>query len=165
MESLGVDLKLLIAQVINFALFFFIFKKFIAVPFTAFLEDESKKEKEKEKVLLSLKKKEEEMAEAETKMKNSLKKELDRAMVKSKENAASYRATLIAQAKKEAENIIEKGKKQIESEKQAMEKEMKKKLIELSTTIIDKAFEKYLSKEAQKDINRNILKNTESLLN
>ena len=47
MENLGIDLKLMIAQSINFLLFFFIVKKFIAKPFTNFLEEEKNKEKEK----------------------------------------------------------------------------------------------------------------------
>ncbi|MDO9028209.1 MAG: ATP synthase F0 subunit B [Candidatus Roizmanbacteria bacterium] len=165
MESLGIDIKLLIAQIINFGLFFFIFKKYIAKPFSNFLADEVKKEQEKEKVLNELKKKDEEMIASQNKLKVSLKKELEMAIKKSKDDAGLYKATLIAEAKSEAEEIIAKGKKQIEVEKKASEKELKNKVIELSTIIVEKAFNKYLSKDTQKDINKNILKNFESNLN
>ena len=40
MENLGIDIKLLIAQMINFGLFFFIIKKFVTKPFLNFVEDE-----------------------------------------------------------------------------------------------------------------------------
>ena len=159
MESLGVEVKLLIAQVINFGLFFFIFKKFIAKPFSNFLAEEVKKEQQKEKVLDNLKKKDEEMIASQNKLKASMKKELEMSIKKSKEDAKIYKSTLIAEAKKEAEEIISKGKKQIEVEKNTMEKELKNKVIELSTTIVEKAFDRYLSKETQKEINKNILKN------
>ena len=165
MESLGIDIKLLIAQAINFGLFFFIFKKYIAKPFSNFLADEVKKEQEKEKVLNELKKKDEEMIASQNKLKVSLKKELETAIKKSKDDAGLYKATLIVEAKAEAEEIIAKGKKQIEVEKKASEKELKNKVIELSTIIVEKAFNKYLSKDTQKDINKNILKNFESNLN
>ena len=165
MESLGIDIKLLIAQAINFGLFFFIFKKYIAKPFSNFLADEVKKEQEKEKVLNELKKKDEEMIASQNKLKVSLKKELETAIKKSKDDAGLYKATLIVEAKSEAEEIISKGKKQIEVEKKASEKELKNKVIELSTIIVEKAFNKYLSKDTQKDINKNILKNFESNLN
>ncbi len=61
MEKLGVDLKLLIAQAINFILFFFIVKKYIAKPFSQFLKSEKENEKEKELSLQKAKKLEEDL--------------------------------------------------------------------------------------------------------
>ena len=46
MENLGINVKLIIAQIINFALFFLIYKKFIAKPFVNFINGEKKKEEE-----------------------------------------------------------------------------------------------------------------------
>ena len=46
MENLGIDVKLLIAQVVNFALFLFIFHRFISKPFLRFLDSEKKKDEE-----------------------------------------------------------------------------------------------------------------------
>jgi F0F1-type ATP synthase membrane subunit b/b' len=39
MDKFGLDIKLLIAQVTNFAIFFFVFKKFMAKPFAQFVAD------------------------------------------------------------------------------------------------------------------------------
>jgi len=50
MEKLGVDIKLLIAQITNFILFFIVFKKLVSKPFKNFLDDERKKEELKEKL-------------------------------------------------------------------------------------------------------------------
>ena len=128
MESLGIDIKLLIAQIINFGLFFYIFKKYLAKPFVDFIANEEKREKEKERLVTDLKNKEEEMALAQSKTKAQMKKELDEALKKVKTDAAKIKANLIVEAKKEAEAVIGRGKKQIETEKAEMEKEMKKKV-------------------------------------
>ena len=77
MENLGIDGKLLLAQMINFVLFFFLVKKFIVKPFTTFLNQERTNEEEKNKLLEKLKKSEEAGIEAEKKMKEKMKKEFD----------------------------------------------------------------------------------------
>src|SRR3990167_7297238 len=58
MEALGIDLKLLLAQTINFVLFFIIFKKFLYAPFLKFLDMERKNELEKQRLLKDLQEKE-----------------------------------------------------------------------------------------------------------
>ena len=111
MESLGIDIKLLIAQIINFGLFFYVFKKYLAKPFASFMSDEAKLEKEKERTMEDLKKKEEELTTSQNKAKNLMKKELDAALKKVKEDAARLKANLIVEAKKDSQVIIDKGKK------------------------------------------------------
>ncbi len=165
MESLGIDIKLLIAQAINFALFFYIFKKFIAKPFSNFLADEVKKEQEKEKILVDLKDKEELMIVNQNKTKLQMKKELDEAIKKSKQEASLYKTKLVAEAGEEAEEIIVKAKKQIETEKKQAEKEIKNKVAQLSNMLISQSFDKYLSVSAQKEITKNILKNLPKNIN
>jgi len=165
MESLGIDIKLLIAQAINFALFFFIFKKFIAKPFSNFFTEEVKKEKEKEKILVDLKDKEELMIVNQNKTKLQMKKELDEAIKKSKQEASLYKTKLVAEAGEEAEEIIVKAKKQIETEKKQAEKEIKNKVAQLSNMLISQSFDKYLSASAQKEITKNILNNLPKNIN
>ena len=59
MENLGIDGKLLLAQIINFVLFFILVKQFVVKPFTNFLNQERKNEEDKDKLLEKLKKSEE----------------------------------------------------------------------------------------------------------
>ena len=91
MENLGIDGKLLLAQMINFVLFFILAKQFMVKPFTSFLNQERKNEEEKNKMLEKLRRSEEANLEAEKKMKEKMKKEFD---------------VLFVQAKKELEEII-----------------------------------------------------------
>ena len=163
MESLGIDIKLLIAQIINFGIFFYVFKKYLAKPFASFMSDEAKLEKEKERIMEDLKKKEEELTTSQNKAKNLMKKELDVALKKVKEDAARLKANLIVEAKKDSQVIIDKGKKQIEVERAEMEREMKKKIVQLTGLVLERSFSSYLSSDMQKEVNKNVLKNLPKL--
>ena len=163
MESLGIDIKLLIAQIINFGLFFYVFKKYLAKPFASFMSDEAKLEKEKERTMEDLKKKEEELTTSQNKAKNLMKKELDAALKKVKEDATRLKANLIVEAKKDSQVIIDKGKKQIEVERAEMEREMKKKIVQLTGLVLERSFSSYLSSDMQKEVNKNVLKNLPKL--
>ena len=163
MESLGIDIKLLIAQIINFGIFFYVFKKYLAKPFASFMSDEAKLEKEKERTMEDLKKKEEELTTSQNKAKNLMKKELDAALKKVKEDAARLKANLIVEAKKDSQVIIDKGKKQIEVERAEMEREMKKKIVQLTGLVLERSFSSYLSSDMQKEVNKNVLKNLPKL--
>src|SRR3989344_9605340 len=127
MESLGIDIKLLIAQLINFGLFLFIFKKYIAKPFSDFLNLEIKKEKEKERILSELAKKQELVEKKAGKAKEKMKKEYDVAIQQARQEALVLRNQLVAAAKKEADDIIEKSKRQISEERSRPEKKNEKK--------------------------------------
>jgi len=84
MENLGIDGKLLIAQLINFGIFFLLFAKFISKPFLKFLQQERRNEKDKESLLGKLKKGEEELGLQEKEMRNKIKKERNEIIEKSK---------------------------------------------------------------------------------
>ncbi len=159
MESLGIDVKLLIAQIINFALFFYIFRKFIAKPFSSFLNVEKKKEEEKEKVLSDLKKKEENMILQEQKAKEKIKREYELAVKNAKADAVSVREEMLQEAKKDSEQLVERGKKQIDEERITMQKDLKTKVVDLSLVIVNRALSDFLTEDMQKKINERILKN------
>ncbi len=159
MESLGIDLKLLIAQLVNFILFFYIFKRYIAKPFSQFLKTELDKEKEKERILQEIKKKEEMFTLEEKRIKEKIKKEYEEALKNTKQEAMKVREKIITQAKKDAEEIILKARRQIEEERNEMLKEIKQKAIDLSLLIVEKTLSQFIDKEMHKKINQQILKN------
>ncbi len=159
MESLGINIKFLIAQIINFALFLFIFRKFISKPFSMFLNDEIKKEQEKERMFQEIKKKEESIGAMEGKAREKVKKEYDAAVKQVKEEVAKLKASLIDDAKKSADEIVLKGKAQVEDEREKMYKEVRKKIADLSILLVEKGLDQFLTKDRQKEITQYILKN------
>ena len=160
MENLGIDPKLIIAQVINFALFFFLFKKFMAKPFAKFLVDEKNKDLEKEKSLLKIKKMEEEAGKKEQVAKEKIKKEEALVLAEAKKQAMKVKEDILAQATEEAEEIKKKAKKQTEIEKEELFAQVKDKVTKLSFVIINEALKDALPTETKKKITEQILKNS-----
>jgi F-type H+-transporting ATPase subunit b len=159
MENLGIDGKLLLAQIINFVLFFILVKKFLLKPFTAFLNQERKNEEEKNKLLDRLKKSEEASQEAEKKAKEKIKKEFDLLFIQAKKDAQNIRADLIKQAEADAQEIREKSKKLLEEEKNSLYREVKDKIIKTSLMIVDNALKESLDEPARKQVTNFIIKN------
>ena len=159
MENLGIDGKLLLAQIINFVLFFILVKKFVVKPFSAFLNQERKNEEEKIKLLDKLKKSEEAGIEAEKKMREKMKKEFDVLFVQAKKEAQSLRADLIKQAEADAQEIRDKSKKILEEEKNALYREVKDKIIKTSLMIVESALKESLDEVSRKKVTGTIIKN------
>ena len=159
MEKLGIDAKLLIAQLVNFGLFFFIFHKFIAKPFLNFIRNEQHKEKEKERLLADLENQKEKSTKFEADAREKMNKELKEEVAKARKEAELIKKDLIIQAKKDAAEIIEQAKKSMEEESRQMEGVLKKKAADLSILMLNQGLKTYLSEQAQKEITREILNN------
>src|SRR3989338_2584146 len=159
MDQLGIDIKQLVAQLINFVLFFLIFKKFIATPFQNFLNDERRKENERQNILEKLKKDEAGAAEERIRMKEITKKEFEKVLLEAKKEAEKIKNELIIEAKKEAEEIKIRAKKLMEEEKDKLNQAAKDRMVDLSIAIVDKAFKDFLDEETKKKITQHILNN------
>lgn len=164
MEKLGIDGKLLLAQIINFVLFFILVKKFVVKPFTAFLNQERNKDEEKNKLLEKLKKSEEAGIEAEKKMKEKMKKEFDGLLVQAKKDAQNLRADLIKQAEADAQEIRDKSKKLLVEEKNTLYREVKDKIVKTSLMIVENALKESLDESSRKQVTNFIVKNYEGKL-
>lgn len=162
MENLGIDPKLLIAQIINFVLFFFIFSKFIAKPFLAYIQSEKKKDAERSRLNEVAVTQEAELIKKEKDMTVRLRSEYDKALLQAKHEAESVKTGLMKDARKEAEEYISKAKMQIQSEKLAMEKELKDRIASLSVLLIEQGLKDYLTEDMQKGVTRQLLTHLES---
>jgi F-type H+-transporting ATPase subunit b len=162
MENLGIDTKLIIAQLVNFGIFFFVFQKFISKPFLSYLEKKRKEEEVRENFASRLEKREEELAEEDKKLARERKKLLDLAITESKEEAEKVRLQIIADAKKEAERVVAQGKAQLSSERDELYKEVRNQIASISMLVVGKALREYLTDDAQKKITQNIIKHIPS---
>lgn len=158
MENLGLDFKLILAQIINFTLVFLIIKKFIATPFLKFIKKEKKVQEEKEKIELLVQQKKEELEKEEIKLREKWRKEAQTVINQAKKDGEKKKTEIIEQAKKEAGEQKKRAKKQMEEERTKMEKEIKKKIVDLGVDIVEKALSDYLKQEAQKEATHYIIK-------
>lgn len=140
MEKLGIDLKLLISQIINFLVLFFLLSKLLYKPILKLLEERKKKIaqtlEDSQKLREELVKIEEDrkkiLAEVRKEGEITLKKQIDLAEEKRKE--------IIEAAQKEAQRIIGETRTQLEQEKENMTREVAKRtgklVIDLTKRII-----------------------------
>ena len=161
MENLGIDGKLLLAQMINFVLFFILVKQFMVKPFTSFLNQERKNEEEKNKMLEKLKKSEEAGLEAEKKMKEKMKKEFDVLFVEAKKEAQNLRAEMVKQAETDVLEIKDKNKKLLDEEKSLLYREVKDKIINSNLMIVESTLKESLDESSRKKVTGAIIKNYE----
>lgn len=159
MENLGIDLRLLIAQVINFVLFFIIVKKFIMAPFSKFITDEKQREKDKDKHLQDAKKIEEGLVLKEKEFNEKSQKELKKLLDDAKKRAEALTDEILEKAQKEAESIKNKMKTQMEAERDALYRDVKSKVADLSIELVNEGLIFALDENTKKKVTQRILKN------
>jgi F-type H+-transporting ATPase subunit b len=157
MENLGIDYKLLIAQVINFGLLFFLFRRFMAKPFMKFLTEEKKKDESREKLSQELASKHEKMLEDEAKWRKKVKQEQEKILEETKQSAEKMKAEILQDAKDEAEALMEKARQQLEEDRENFHKEVRTHIADVSVLVIEKALQKYLTGDAQKKLTAHVL--------
>ncbi|KKP68430.1 MAG: ATP synthase subunit b [Candidatus Roizmanbacteria bacterium GW2011_GWA2_35_19] len=157
MENLGIDIKLLIAQMINFGLFFFIIKKFVTKPFLNFVEDEKNKEAEKARLIEKITKQEEEYAKKERDLQMRIKKEMEKALLAAKNDAKLVKEEMINEAKSEAAVIRENAKKEIIEDKEKLYSEIKSKIAELSLVVVKQSLSDVLDDSTKRKISEKLI--------
>ena len=161
MENLGIDLKLLIAQLINFGLFFFIYKKFIAAPFMSMIKEEKKKDAEKKKIFEDLAKEKEALPLAEKAAKEKIQKKTEESLKAVRQAAEVERIALMKKAQEESGEIVKRANTQIEEERRQMEKQYKEALAKVSVMTVERVLKDFLTEDMQKQINARVLSNLE----
>lgn len=146
-DKLGLDLKLLIAQVVNFLILFFILKWLLYRPILNVMD---KRKKMIEKSVEDAKKIEEqvkEIAEEKTKVLSKASKEAMSILEKAKKEGEEERSQALEKAKKEISGLAERYRTELASEKAKMFDELKGEIAD----IILKSSEKIMRKEFSKD--------------
>lgn len=161
MENLGVDIKLLIAQLINFGLFFFMYKKFIAGPFVSMMKDEKKKDADKKKMYEDVVKQKETLAQQEKEAKGEIHKKMEESLKTVHHAAELEKVALIKKAHEESAEIVKKAGKQIEEERHQMEKQYKETLAKVSVMTVEHVLKDFLTEDMQKQVNAKVLSNLE----
>ncbi|MEM4736619.1 MAG: hypothetical protein QXD41_01990 [Nitrososphaeria archaeon] len=159
MEKLGLDYKLLIGQIINFALVFFLLKKFLAPTLLNFIKKEKQIEKEKEETELLVKEQRDRLVKEEAIKREQWKKQASEILKKAREEGEKQRSEIIKQAKIEAEQIKKKAREQAQEEEKEAERAIKKRIIEMSISIVEEGLKKFLDEEGRKRATEYIIKN------
>lgn len=147
-ESLGIDWKLLIAQIINFAILLILLKKFLYTPILNMLDQRKGKI---EKGLKDSEEAEKKLAECETeckKISQEAVKESEKIIASARKLAETETKKIIAEAEKKSQKIITLAQEDAESRKENALKEAKKELIDLIALSTEKVLGKNVDKSS-----------------
>ncbi|MCX6808905.1 MAG: F0F1 ATP synthase subunit B [Candidatus Berkelbacteria bacterium] len=152
MDALGIDLKLIIAQLVNFGILFFLLSKFAYKPILKMLEDRQSKIDQgltdAEKAATELAKSEE---EAE-KIREKAFREANDILRNAKDSASLESAELIKKASDQADRTIKAAKDEAASAKDKVMSEAKKEVADIVIIALDKIVSKELTTEQKKNL-------------
>lgn len=152
MEQLGIEPKLLLAQIVNFAIIIVVLSKLLYKPILEALEkrraDIAKSLEIKETLEREKQKSEEKRTEIIKEARSEAKKIIDEA----KNQAKAVEKEIIAQTHHEAEEIIIKGKKALQTEKEELLKGVEREAIDLGAAMAKRILEQVLSGKEKKEI-------------
>ncbi|MEI7792835.1 MAG: F0F1 ATP synthase subunit B [Candidatus Berkelbacteria bacterium] len=152
MESLGIDLKLIIAQLINFGILFFLLSKFAYKPIMNMLDERQKKI---EQGLADAEASAKKLADVETetaKLMEKTSKDADQIMNNAKAAAKVEAAELIKKASDQAERTTKNAESEAKSAKDNVISEARKELSSVIVMALDKIVGKELSEDQKKNL-------------
>ena len=157
-EKLGLDYKLIIAQVVNFVLLLVILQRLAYKPVLKMLKDRTDKI---DKSLRQAKKIEEELKNTEETKLVEIKKAKEEAqeiIKEAYETSEKRTQESIERTKFKTQEIVEKAKQEIKTEKESSVQEAKKEIADISILIAKKIIGKNIDENKEKDLVDDVLK-------
>ncbi|MFH0750027.1 MAG: ATP synthase F0 subunit B [Candidatus Gottesmanbacteria bacterium] len=149
MDKLGIEIKLILAQIVNFAIIMIVLNKLLYKPILSMLEKRKKKIQEGLALTEQMKVEEEKMEVKKSKMLTETKKEGMILIEEAKVNAKNEAKQILESAHTEADEIVEKGKQQTTEQKVMMEKEVRQEAIVLATGMAKRLLSSIMTQETQ----------------
>ncbi|MFA6027562.1 MAG: F0F1 ATP synthase subunit B [Patescibacteria group bacterium] len=159
-ETFHLDVKGIIAQLVNFAIVFGVLYFFALKPLTKLMRERTAKIEKGLKDAKDAETKLQESAAEKEKVLNEAKKQSLAVLEEAGKKAEAERQETIAKTKKEVESIVLKGKQQLAAEKVKMVTDAKAELGNLVASATEKILGQGLTKEIDEKLSKNIIKNT-----
>jgi F-type H+-transporting ATPase subunit b len=156
-DKLGIDWKLLIAQVINFGILLFVLHRFAYKPILKMLQ---KRSQTIEDGLANAKKIEDNLRDSElnkNELLNAARQQGQSIITQAGEQAERTRAERLQAASKEVEDIISRAKQEIVEAKHVMLKEVKQEVADLVIQATEKILQEKLDEKSQAALVENAL--------
>src|SRR3989344_5048607 len=152
LKAFGVDYKIFIAQLMNFAILFFVLYRFGYKPIFKFLENRKNKIQEGVEMAEEAKIKLEKAQEEKRAIIIEAKKEATKIMAKADELAQKKNEEVIEKIKKEVALIAAKEKDAIKTEREQILKEVKNEAADLIAFALEKILEEKVGTEKDKEL-------------
>lgn len=158
MDKLGIDGKILLAQIVNFAVLLFLFSRYVYKPFLKKLKDEDHKKREVDTTLSSLTKKEEELNKTTLRLQTEYEVKTKELYSTMKKEAETLKKETLSKAQKEADELRLRNKDLIDAEREKMLSSVKHEVFDIAEVLVEKATSHIMSDELHKKITADIVK-------
>ncbi len=152
MKELGIEPLLLLAQIVNFGIIFFVLQKFLYKPVLAMIDKRKKEIDDGLDTAKRLQHEEEKGKEKQEKLVSDAKKEARALLEEAKKQAEEQKKTVLAEAHKEAQTIVAKSKTQAEAKAKALEEDMRRQAVDLAALMVQKLLPEVLSDADHKKV-------------
>lgn len=158
LQNLGINGKLVLAQVVNFFILFYVLKKFAYGPVLKMLEDRSKKIEKGMKDAEASTKKLVEIEEKEKEVLTNARKEAQEIIKKSEEQAIKNKEAILLEAKNQSDMMIKRAQEKIEEEKNKIMAEVKSEVAGLVMLATEKIVGEKANSESDKKIIEEVIR-------
>lgn len=162
LQNFGFDLKLFLAQIVNFLILAYVFKRFLYKPVTDMLADRKKKiqqgieDSEKARILL------EETEKKKNTILRDTRTEAQEIIDSAKKIADEARAEILGKARKESDSIIQDAKTQADLQMKKMQQQLQAMSLDVSYGILSKTIQNLFTDKERAEI---LKRSEESLKN
>lgn len=159
LDVLGINWKILLGQIINLIILFYLLQRFAIKPFLKVLKERKEKiekgvklsEESEEKIKLAEKEKEKILKEGEEKAKQILKESEERGKEKERE--------ILILAEKEKDKMLKEAKKTAQNEIEKLKREFSQENLNLVLALSEKILKEKIDSEKDKEIIKKLLEN------
>jgi F-type H+-transporting ATPase subunit b len=157
MSSLEIDWKILIGQVVNFTILFFVLKFFLYKPFLNLLK--TRREKIEEGINKSIKAEEKlgELSDLKVKMEKENEEEKKKVLLKAQEDAKKRSEEIAKKAEEDKDLLLAKAREEAEELKEKEKEATKKKTIENTFLLTEKLLKENIDEKKSREITEDFL--------
>lgn len=152
MDKLGIEPIQLLTQIFNFSLMVFILTKILYKPVMGMLEERRKKIAEGLKYSQSIKDELDKIEKKKEAVLDNARKSARRIIDDAREAAVKNEEEIILAAQQEAAAVMEKTRKEMETERAEMEKTIRKEAVEIAAVMTEKILSEVLTDRDQRSI-------------
>lgn len=163
MEQLGIEPKLLLAQIVNFLIIAFVLTKLLYKPILAMLEKRKKEIAEGLALTEKMRIAEEKSKEKEAKLLADARTEARTIIEEAEKEAEALKKSLAAEAQHEAAAIVEKGRRDVEELRLHMEKNVKQAAVSLAQGMARRLLSQVMTADMQHKVIAKHLQRLESM--
>ena len=158
-ETFHIDIKIIIAQIINFGIVFFILYYFILKPLLKVMKERSEKIQNGLKFSEQIERDMKEIQEKKEGILSEVQRKADIEFENSKKIAEERKRKMLEDAQKEAQELIVTMRAQGEDERQSIINKSKGDILDLSFAVVAKVLGRKISEKDNKELTEKFIKN------